>query len=128
MTTYDRVTDDSVFIVAARYFSSWPFKISSTSLARNKIRLVGNDDSEQPWQVKMIRMFVDVKEEKRNESTNPIQLTIFVLPMWLNDATVMDIFYRVFHEIDVNSYLPWSEREKHKNRTETNEYERVSRH
>ena len=52
--TYDRVVgvvvDGSALMVKTRYFSSSPFKISSTSLARNKVRLVGNDDSEQPWQ------------------------------------------------------------------------------
>ncbi len=45
---YVRVVVDSVFIVNARYFSSFPANTSSTSLARNKVKFVGNDDSEQP--------------------------------------------------------------------------------
>ena len=46
--SYDRVIAQSVFIVNARYFSSFPSNTSSTSVARNKVKFVGNDDSEQP--------------------------------------------------------------------------------
>jgi hypothetical protein len=48
INSYVRAVDDSVFIVNARYFSSFPLNISSTSLARNKVKFVGNEDSAQP--------------------------------------------------------------------------------
>lgn len=46
--SHDRVVGKSVFIAIARYFSSFPSNISSTSFARNNVKFVGNDDSEQP--------------------------------------------------------------------------------
>ena len=46
--SYVRVVIDSVVIVNARYFLSCPLNNSSTSLARNRVKFVGNDDSEHP--------------------------------------------------------------------------------
>jgi hypothetical protein len=53
--SYVRVAADSLFKVNARYFSSSPFKISSTSFARNKVKFVGSDDSEHPNSINHFR-------------------------------------------------------------------------
>lgn len=46
---YGRVIVKSELLAVLRYFSSFPFKISSTSLARSKIRFVGKAFSEKPF-------------------------------------------------------------------------------